>query len=180
MGGNGDEGFLMEGGKRFQLRGNRFAANGGGITLGPGTRNVITKNHLSGGRDGIRVEKGHGNLIADNVVVHARRAGIRLGIPHPFLGGAHNVVRGNVVRKSRVDGFLVNAKDDHSLLKRNRATRAGDDGFDVQSRTATLTRNRAVRNHDLGIDAVRGSNDGGGNIARHNGDPRQCTHIACR
>ncbi len=71
MGGNGDEGFLMEGGKRFQLRGNRFAANGGGITLGPGTRNVITKNHLSGGRDGIRFEKGHGNLIADNVVVHA-------------------------------------------------------------------------------------------------------------
>jgi hypothetical protein len=22
--------------------------------------------------------------------------------------------------------------------------------------------------------------DGGGNVARHNGDPRQCTHIACR
>ena len=36
-----------------------------------------------------------------------------------------------------------------------------------------------MRNGDLGIDAVHGVNDGGGNIARHNGDPRQCTHIVC-
>jgi hypothetical protein len=42
-----------------------------------------------------------------------------------------------------------------------------------------LTSNRAVRNSDLGIEAVRGVNDRGGNVARHNGDPRQCTHIAC-
>ena len=78
-----------------------------------------------------------------------------------------------------MDGFLVNEKDGHSLLKHNIATGAGDDGFDVASRTTTLTGNRAVRNADLGIEAVRGVTDGGGNIARHNGDPRQCTHIAC-
>jgi hypothetical protein len=36
-----------------------------------------------------------------------------------------------------------------------------------------------VRNGDLGIEAVRGVIDGGGNVARHNGDPRQCTNIAC-
>ena len=47
---------------------------------GPGSHNVITRNHVSGGRDGIRIEKGHGNLVAHNVVIHARRAGIRLGI----------------------------------------------------------------------------------------------------
>ena len=34
-------------------------------------------------------------------------------------------------------------------------------------------------NADLGIAAVHGVNDGGGNISRHNGDPRQCTHIVC-
>jgi len=27
---------------------------------------VITDNDLSGGTDGIRIEKGHGNLVADN------------------------------------------------------------------------------------------------------------------
>ena len=129
---NGDEGLLMEGGKGFRVRANRFVRNGGGITLGPGSRNVITGNRISRGHDGIRIEKGHGNLVADNVVVHARRAGIRLGISHPFLGGADNVVRGNLVRASRVDGFLVNEKDDHSLLKGNTATGPGDDGFDVQ------------------------------------------------
>jgi parallel beta-helix repeat protein len=177
---NGDEGFLMEGGKRHRLRNNRVVRNGGGITLGPGSHNVITRNRVSHARDGIRIEKGHGNLVAHNRVSHARRAGIRLGIPHPFLGGAHNLVRRNVVKNSRLDGFLMNAKDDHSRLKRNVAKRAGDDGFDIQSRTAKLTRNRALRNHDLGIQAVRGVNDGGGNIARHNGDPRQCTNIACR
>jgi hypothetical protein len=37
-----------------------------------------------------------------------------------------------------------------------------------------------VRNHDLGIEAVRGVIDGGGNVARHNGDPRQCTNIVCK
>jgi parallel beta-helix repeat protein len=177
---NDDEGLLIEGGKGNQVRGNRFSGNGGGITLGPGIRNVISRNRVSGGRDGIRIEQGHGNLVANNVVVDARRAGIRLGIPHPFLGGADNVVRGNLVKDSRVDGYLVNAKDDHSLLRHNTARGAGDDGFDVESRTAKLTKNLALRNGDLGIAAVRGVTDGGGNVARHNGDPRQCTHIVCR
>jgi hypothetical protein len=74
----------------------------------------------------------------------------------------------------------LNEKDSHSLLRRNVAVGAKDDGFDVQSRTTKLTANRAVRNGDLSIAAVRRVIDGGGNIARHNGDPRQCTHVACR
>jgi hypothetical protein len=32
---------------------------------------------------------------------------------------------------------------------------------------------------DLGIAAVRGVIDGGGNVAHGNGDRRQCTHVAC-
>jgi parallel beta-helix repeat protein len=176
---NGGEGLLMGHGKRNRIKRNRLVRNGAGITLGPGSHNLIKRNRVSRGRDGIRIENGHDNLVAHNRVTHARRAGIRLGIPHPFLGGAHNTVRGNLVKGSRRDGFLVNAKDDHSLLEHNTASGAGDDGFDIRSRTATLTRNRANRNGDLGIEAVRGVNDGGGNIARHNGDPRQCTNIAC-
>lgn len=176
---NGGEGILMEGGKRNQITRNRLARNGAGITLGPGSHNVITRNRVAGGGDGIRIEKGHGNLVANNVVVHAHRAGIRLGIKHPLLGGARNVVRRNLVRDSRVDGFLVGDKDRHSLLKRNIAKGAGDDGFDVESRSTTLTRNRAVRNDDLGIEAVRGVIDGGGNKASGNGNPLQCINVAC-
>jgi parallel beta-helix repeat protein len=176
---NGAEGLLMEGGHGFRVQGNRVRRNGGGITLGPGSGNVIAGNRVLRGSNGIRIEKGHGNRVVHNVVVRTHRAGIRLGIRHPFLGGAHNVVRRNLVRDSQADGFAVNRKDGHSLLKRNVAKHSGDDGFDIRSRTAKLTGNRALRNVDLGIQAVRGVNDGGGNIARHNGDPRQCTHIAC-
>ena len=42
----------------------------------------------------------------------------------------------------------------------------------------TLTGNRADRNADLGIEAVEGVVDGGGNRARHNGDPRQCLSVS--
>ena len=177
--GNGGEGVILEGGERNKFTRNRVVRNDAGITLGPGSHNVITRNHVSGGRDGIRIEKGHDNLIADNVVSHARRAGIRLGIPHPFLGGAHNTVRGNLVKGSRVDGFLVNRKDNNSLLKGNTARGAGDDGFDIQSHTAKLTKNLALRNGALGIAAVRGVIDGGGNRAGGNGDPRQCVNVVC-
>jgi nitrous oxidase accessory protein NosD len=175
----GEEGFLMEGGEGFQITHNRFAGNGAGITLGPGSHNEITKNDVAGGRDGIRIEKGHDNLIAHNEVADTHRAGIRLGIRHPFIGGAHNIVRRNLVRDSEADGFALNKKDGHSLLRGNVAKRSGDDGFDIRSRTATVTGNRALRNDDLGIKAVRGVIDGGGNKASGNGDPRQCTNIAC-
>jgi len=175
---NRDEAILM-GGAGSQIRDNRVVRNGAGITLGPGTRNVITGNHVSHGRDGIRIEKGHGNLVAHNVVAHTRRAGIRLGIKHPFLGGAHNVVRRNLVSDSGGDNFAVVRKARFSLLKNNVARGAGDDGFDIESPSIKLTSNLAARNGDLGIEAVRGVNDGGGNIARHNGDPRQCTNVVC-
>jgi parallel beta-helix repeat protein len=176
---NDDEAFLMEGGDRFRVTRNRFVRNGGGITLGPGSRNVITRNRVSRGREGIRIEKGHGNLVARNVVLAARRAGIRLGIHKPSIGGAHNVVRRNVVRDSAVDGFLVGKKDAHSLLLGNIAKGAGDDGFDVGSRSAKLTSNRAVGNADLGIEAVFGVIDGGGNRASGNGNPLECTNVFC-
>ena len=176
---NGDEGLPHGGGRGLSDKHNRLVRNGGGITLGPGSRNVITRNHVFRGHEGIRIEKGHGNLVAHNVIVHARRVGIRLGIKHPLLGGAHNVVRRNVVRDSHVDGFLVGKKDRHSLLKHNVAKGSGDDGFDIQSRSTTLTRNRAVRNADLGIEAVPSVIDGGGNRAHDNGDPRQCTNVVC-
>jgi hypothetical protein len=104
--------------------------------------------------------------------------GIRLGFPG--FGGVNNIVRANLVRRSGDDGFFVSGAHDNSVLRRNVAVAAGNDGFDIGSHTATLTGNRAVRNAELGIRAVGGVIDGGGNIARRNGDPRQCTQISCR
>lgn len=81
----------------------------------------------------------------------------------PFGGSAltvrrRSVVRANVVRASSVDGIVVNL--DHvghvtgTLLARNIALRAVNDDIDVEKRPTTLTRNVAVRNGDLGIEAV--------------------------
>jgi parallel beta-helix repeat protein len=168
---------LMEKANRNEVQRNRVT-KGGGILVAPGNRNVIARNHVSRALDSIAVDKGQGNRVVGNVVGRASKVGIRLGFPG--FGGANNIVRGNLVRRSRGDGFLVSDKDNGSVLKRNDAVGAGGDGFDVQSRTATLSGNRAVRNAELGIRAVGGVIDGGGNIARRNGDARQCTQISCR
>jgi parallel beta-helix repeat protein len=163
--------------------GNRVRRNhvvrGAGILVAPGNRNVIARNRVSGALDSIAIEKGRGNVVARNAVVDSRGAGIRLALVRPPIGGEHTIVRRNRVRRSGEDGFLVNAKDRHSVLKRNVAIGSDDDGFDVESHSATLAGNRAIRNDDLGIEADDGVTDGGGNTARDNGDPRECTNIRC-
>ena len=70
-------------------------------------------------------------------------------------------------------------KVDGLVLERNRVGGARDDGIDARSDSTELTANRAQHNGDLGIKAVPGALDGGGNVARNNGDPRGCAHVAC-
>jgi hypothetical protein len=173
-----DEEAILMGGRDNQVRRNRLVRNGSGMSLG-GRGNVVAHNRIVGGHDGIRVEKGRGTLVADNLIVGTRRWGITLGILEPFIGGADNVVRGNIVRRSGVDGIAVVKKERHSVLVRNVVTGSGDDGFDINSGTMTLTGNRARRNDGLGIEAVFGVIDGGGNRASGNGNPLQCLNIFC-
>ena len=175
---------ILLGGDRFQadrnqIRRNRCARNSACVLVSLGTRNVIARNRITKGGDGIAIEKGHRNLVAGNDIVGPRKNGVYLAINAPPIGGHDNLVRRNFVRGSGEDAFVVRGEDRHSRLERNVAVGAGEDGFDVESRSTRLTRNAARRNADLGIEAVRGVHDGGGNIARHNGDLRQCTHIAC-
>jgi large repetitive protein len=170
---------LLEKADRNRVRRNRCARNAACVLVSPGTGNVIARNRIFKGGSGIAIEQGHGNLVARNDIVRPRNSGVYLALNAPPIGGHDNLIRRNFVRASGDDAFLVRKEDRHSRLKRNLAVGAGDDGFDVRSRTAKLTGNRALRNADLGIEAVRGVRDGGGNVARHNGDPRQCTHIAC-
>ena len=165
---------------RNQVRGNHFVGNAAGVLLGRGNRNVIARNRFSRDGDGIAIENARGNLVARNVILDARKSGIYLGLDDPPIGGGDNVVRRNVVRRSGEDGFKVRSKDHHSLLIGNLARRSGDDGFDVESNSAKLVRNRAVGNDALGIEAVFGVIDGGGNLASGNGDPRQCVNVRCR
>ena len=158
---------------------NNDVSGGDGIRISPGNRNMVIGNRVFDAEESISIEEGRGNLVARNLVVDARGNGIRLGLDRPPIGGADNVVRENLVRGSREDGYRVDSGDAHSVLRRNTAVASGDDGFDVESPTAKLTGNRAVRNQDLGIEAVWDVVDGGGNRAAHNGARRQCKNIAC-
>jgi parallel beta-helix repeat protein len=160
---------------------NTFRRNSGaGIRIEDSNRNRVARNRLSRDGGGIALANARGNLLARNVILDARTSGIYLGLDRPRMSGADNVVSRNVVRRSGKDGFTVRSKAHHSRLKGNIARRSGDDGFDVESRFTKLVRNRAVANHDLGIEAVRGVRDGGGNRASGNEDPRQCVNLSCR
>ena len=165
---------------RNQVRGNRFVGNAAGVLLGRGNRNVIARNRFSRDGDGIAIENASRNLVALNVILDARKSGIYLGLNEPPVGGADNVIRRNVVKRSGKDGFAVRSGDHHSLLIGNLARRSGDDGFDVDSSSTKLVRNRALGNDALGIAAVFGVIDGGGNQAHGNGNPAQCTNISCK
>ncbi len=150
----------------------RNRVSGGAVSV-RGNRNVITRNQVRDG--GEIVIEGRGHVAARNVVVGARLIGIYLTI------GGNNTVRRNLVRGARRFGFWVAQYHHKSLLKRNVAVGAGDDGFAIRTHRATkLTRNRAVRNGDLGINALRGVIDGGGNRAHGNGNPAQCINISCK
>ena len=141
---------------------------------------MIARNRVSHSRgDGVGIDSGRGNLLARNVVDGAA-TGIRISRrTRPDTGAVNNVIRGNRLRRADHDGLLVDLTAKHTLLRHNSARHSQDDGFDVNDRTTKLSRNRADRNGDLGIEAVRGVNDGGGNVAHHNGDPRQCANVTC-
>jgi parallel beta-helix repeat protein len=169
---------------------NRVSENGDGIIVF-GSRNTITDNQVAGAVGcpdgcgfGISLEGGEGNVIARNDVRRTLRDGIRIAAFDLETPTVDTVVRDNRVRDATVDGFSVATEGDGTasgtLIERNMAIGSGDDGFDIRSAATTLTRNTASRNHDLGIEAVPGVKDGGGNKARGNGNPAQCTNVVCK
>jgi hypothetical protein len=142
------------------------------------------------GPDGIGIQiYGNRNLVAGNTVVDQIRYGIEVDDfgdegHSPVVG---NVLRGNVVNRAgegiaigpEAGGIVLN-----TLIVGNRVLGAVDDGIQVLGpstglATTTITNNVSVHNGDLGIAAVPGTIDGGGNHAAGNGNPLQCLSISC-
>jgi hypothetical protein len=179
------------------IAGNRAEHNGWGISFS-GDRNQIVANVVtntlgcSEGDCGTGIDNSGGanNLVALNVVTGAVDQGIRFlefeadGGP-PVIG---NVIRGNIVRDAGSDGIELqshlNEVTGHGTVKdnlvaNNLVTGSGHDGINVGRPANTVAGNVALRNRALGIEAVPGVIDGGGNRAFANGDPRQCLIVAC-
>jgi parallel beta-helix repeat protein len=206
---NGDIGFFIVGLENSRIEKNSISGNlepEAAIIL-EGSGNVLSENRASGNQDGIIVfgdantiagnllsgagcpgecgfgvslEGGSRNVIKGNTVADFHQAGISVRSFEEF-GGLPTVattVRGNLVRGS-FDGVLVDSTAVDTMLEENVAIGAGDDGIDVDSAATTVTRNLALRHGDLGIEAVPGVTDGGGNKAHANGNPAQCTNVSC-
>ena len=141
---------------------------------------MIARNRLSRDGDGIAIENARGNLVALNVILDAQRAvstsdstslrsaASTTSFAEMWSGGAARM------------GSLSEARTTTASSKAISQGGQGDDGFDVESSSTKLVRNRAVGNDDLGIEAVEGSSEGGGNRASGNGDPCQCVNVRCR
>ena len=179
-------------GRNFITR-NRMTHSGGGVSIGGGNDNVITDNQIlhSIGPDGIGIQiVGSRNLIARNSVVDSVRYGIEVDdFQEPgYTPATANILRGNVVNGGG-EGIAIGPEAGgtvlNTIIEHNVVIGALDDGIKLVGpstglQTSTLTRNVALHNHDLGINAPPGTRDGGGNHAAGNGNPQQCLNITCR
>jgi parallel beta-helix repeat protein len=202
-------GFILGDSARNLVRNNAVSDSGGGIEVVEGaTFNRVEYNRFNHTGDGMLVGDASDNLIRHNLVTGAGggEAGgfgiildgaVRTTVDrNSFTGGRgpaifvarleaatatrDTVISRNLVNRNLADGILVDNGATGTLVIRNLAIRNGDDGIDVDAPATTLTRNIANRNHDLGIEAVPGVIDGGGNYAAGNGNPAQCINIDCK
>jgi parallel beta-helix repeat protein len=77
------------------------------------------------------------------------------------------------------DGIFVGALTAGTIVRGNHTHGNDGDGIEVQGTETRITDNTADANGDLGIDAVSGVTDGGGNTASGNGNPLQCRNVFC-
>ena len=164
----------------------------GGISIEDrGTRTLLTANVMVGQIFPSELTTGHiagiivreeasGGRIQANVVRrHSPGFAPDVGAGIDIFGDRFTVAANVVSEIDPRDGIRVEPAATGTLLKGNITTRNGDDGIDVDSPATTVTANVANGNTDLGIEAVTGVTDGGGNRARGNGNPAQCTGVRC-
>jgi hypothetical protein len=144
---------------------------GPGIELG-GDRTTIRDNEVTGT---IAIE-GDRNLVTQN------RAKSEFGSAIAVRSGDRNLVRANQVSKffnATPSLILIAEPASRTSVVSNSAVGGDGDGIRVESAGTFIRGNTANDNGALGINAVDGVIDGGGNHASGNGDPRQCVGVVC-
>lgn len=162
--------------------------NGDGVILFEADANLISDNSVTGtglfgfpdvGGFGLILDGADDNVVLRNAVTGGKGPAIFVTSLDSEGTSDRNVISHNLANSRFSDGILVNADATATLLKGNTANENGDDGIRVDAAGTTLTRNTANFNQELGIEAVLGVIDGGGNRARGNGNPLQCTNVTC-
>jgi parallel beta-helix repeat protein len=196
-------GVALAGTTSSRVTGNRL--EGGGVAIlvvvdpvsGDGADgNRIEGNVIESSEEGILIDQSDDNVVVGNT---SRRhaAGIVLatesrsnhvvgndtslgltGIYVDNTANADNHIERNTSNENTSAGIFIDLGQSQTTLAENR-TDGNDVGIRVRSVATTITRNEANDNTQLGIDAVAGVIDGGGNRAAGNGDPRQCVGVVC-
>ena len=178
----GDRGLGILVDRETHVEGNAISANGTGILLCCNGRNTVMRNRITRNGEGVRViGESDGNRIGWNEISHNADGGI-LVEPGIYWTGAE-IIEGNRVSRNGGDGIFLGegpADAADSVIEGNVSTRNEDDGIDVESAAVSIAANRAIKNGDLGIEAVPGVTDGGRNTAFGNSDPLQCLNVVCK
>jgi parallel beta-helix repeat protein len=164
--------YLLTFSDRNRVEENRISAT----TIGVHTvvhDTLIERNRLTGNFAGLYVDRD-----SSRTVVRRNYANDNLseGIT---IDSEQALVTRNVARGNGGDGIRV-AFGPGVVLERNVASDNGRNGISFLFPQGTLVRNTANRNGRLGIEARPGVTDGGGNRARHNGNPLECLNVFCR
>jgi hypothetical protein len=152
--------------------------------------NVVSDN----GDEGVRIFYLADATVAANRIIGNAGNGVGVHGSGGEFGDTTATVSDNRIERSGGDGVLVEGRGVTALVERNQSDRNGDDGIDVDFGPytpdpdccfeVTVRANKAFFNSDLGIEAAQGTaagtTDGGGNKARHNGNPAQCVGVRCR
>jgi parallel beta-helix repeat protein len=173
--GNDGSGINMPGSSGVLITDSVMTGNGAGMGGANATLNRIQRTRFEHNTfHGLRFAGLTDTVLADNRVRSNGTYGIRLE-----EASSGNLLSGNQVGDSGADGIALGEDSGANTLVRNRVTRNGADGFDLAGPGATVQRNRADRNAGLGFDAPLGVALDVRNVAKHNGDPRQCVGVEC-
>lgn len=188
---NADDGLIVGAVSGLRVENNILQGNpDGGLFMFDLHGSWISHNLAFGNGAGIDLEGGQNgstnNVIANNDTSRNQFVGLVL----ENVGADHNLVTANIADDNKGasadgGGGIVLATANGNTVRDNVAVgnRAVGIGVFEQSPGDTkhnvLTRNVVVRNRDHGIDAVAGTVDGGGNVARNNTPLPNCLGVAC-
>ena len=159
------------GNKLHDLAGVGLLCRGGGGQ----TDVLIARNRSARNEVGVVLEFCAASLV-DNDASENRRFGI-------FRTRSSGLLLRNTANRNGAAGIV--SDDSHGLIHDNVTNANGGSGLVIadvlpdHGPLHTVTGHTAKRNAGLGIDTLAGVIDGGGNVAKHNGDPRECVTIAC-
>jgi parallel beta-helix repeat protein len=177
-------------GARNRIEHNRIADNGDGIILSDDAshdntiqHNVVTGTGFFGAADtggfGTILDGADDNTVNDNTVIGGRGSAILVLQLDSATPAEHNVISHNLANSKLNSAIFIGNGSSETAVNHDIAYGSGHEGIEVTAPATTLTANTAFANHDLGIQAVAGVIDGGGNRAFANGDPTQCLNINC-